>query len=103
MNGPWLAMPAAVRVDRREELRSRGNKVLSAKEFKRVSMHSEYAIYTVRRCIGGSPGGSSERKARKKTTLGIVERGQWSRSPCIYGESCSRQTTILNSGTAADT
>ena len=34
--------------------------VLSARGVKRVGRHSEYSIYTVWRCIGRGPGGSSE-------------------------------------------
>jgi hypothetical protein len=34
--------------------------VLSARGFKRVGRHPEYSIYTVCRCVGRGPGGSSE-------------------------------------------
>ena len=36
------------------------NRVLSARGFKRVGRRSAYDIYTVWRCVGRGPGGSSE-------------------------------------------
>jgi hypothetical protein len=37
-----------------------GQQVRSARGFKRVGRHSEYAIYTVWRCVRRGPGGSNE-------------------------------------------
>jgi hypothetical protein len=47
--------------DAPEKLGAWEKQVLSARGFKRVGRHSEYAIYTVWRCVGRCPGGSRKR------------------------------------------
>jgi hypothetical protein len=41
-------------------LRAWEKQALSARGFQECGGHSEYSVYTVRRCIGRGPGGSSE-------------------------------------------